>query len=120
MVARSATCDVFSAIADPTRRKLLDLLRDGERSVMSLVGAFRVRQPTISRHLRVLREAGLVTVSEKGRQRFYAIRPDSLYPAAVWLATYEKFWTQKLDALGAYLEKSQPHKRSSAHDRKTP
>jgi len=82
---------------------------------MSLVAAFRVRQPTISRHLRVLREAGLVSVSEKGRYRLYSLNAERLRPAAVWLGSYEKFWERKLDALGSFLDRNQPVSRSVRH-----
>ena len=94
--------DVFAALADPTRRALLaQLQRDGQRTVSELVAANAVSQPAISRHLRVLREAGLVTARQDGRQRRYRVEADGLLPLFGYLTT---FWGQRLDALAAVLD----------------
>ena len=94
--------DVFTALADPTRRALLDQLqRDGQCTVSELVGANSVSQPAISRHLRVLREAGLVTARQDGRQRRYRVETDGLLPLVTYLTT---FWDQRFDALAAVLD----------------
>lgn len=105
MRSKTASTDAFRAIADPTRRAVLDLLSEGERKVNDLVGRFRMTQPAISQHLRVLRRAGLVTHRRAGRERIYRIRPDQLRPVADWVSQYERFWKQKLRALGDFLEK---------------
>ena len=95
--------EVFQAIADPTRRALLDLLRESERPVKSLVERFEMSQPAISQHLRVLRQAGLVSERRAGRQRFYRLEGEALAQVADWLAHYEEFWKAKLAALGRHL-----------------
>ncbi len=94
---------VFQAIADPTRRALLDLLRAGERPVKSLVERFEISQPAISQHLRVLRRAGLVSERRAGRLRLYRLHAGALAEVADWLAHYEEFWKTKLAALGRHL-----------------
>ncbi|AKF03190.1 ArsR/SmtB family transcription factor [Sandaracinus amylolyticus] len=95
--------DPFRAIADPTRRAILDVLAEGERSVSELCACFDVSQPAISQHLAVLRDAGLVVVRAEGRQRIYALHADPLREVHDWSSHYERFWSTKLDALGAVL-----------------
>ncbi len=99
--------DVFSAIADPSRRAMLDLLAQGERPAGDLVKAFpRLTQPAVSRHLRVLREAGLVEVRPRAQQRIYVLRPDHLRELDQWISRYRQFWPQKLDALAEHLDRT--------------
>lgn len=100
-----ADASVFHAIADPTRRAILDLLRDGELAVSALLESFRFTQSALSQHLGVLRNAGLVLVRKAGRQRFYRLRAKPLKEVSSWVAYYDKFWTERLDNLGKYLEK---------------
>jgi DNA-binding transcriptional ArsR family regulator len=102
-VQTPAHLEVFQAIADPTRRALLDLLREGERPVKSLVERFPISQPAISQHLRVLRQARLVSERRAGRQRFYRLEGEALAQVADWLAHYEEFWKARLAALGRHL-----------------
>ena len=104
MRSKTGSNDAFRAIADPTRRAVLDLVSEGERKVNDLVGRFRMTQPAMSQHLRVLRRAGLVTDRRVGRERIYRIRPDQLKPVADWVSQYERFWKRKLRALGDFLE----------------
>jgi DNA-binding transcriptional ArsR family regulator len=94
----------YHAIAAPTRRAILDLLRVEERTVGELVAAFDLTQPAISQHLRVLREAGLVTPRQAGRQRVYQLNAAPLRAVYDWIGHYERFWRDKLGALGAYLD----------------
>jgi DNA-binding transcriptional ArsR family regulator len=96
---------VFRAVSEPTRRAILDHLRRGERSVSRLCEEFDVSQPAISQHLKVLREAGLVAVREDGRTRFYRLEPRPLREVARWIEHYEKFWDEKLGALGELLNR---------------
>ena len=96
--------DVYHAIAAPTRRAILDELRQGECSVGELVERFDMTQPAISQHLKVLREAGLVTPRSVGRQRRYRLNAARLHEVYDWVGHYERFWRVKLDALGSYLE----------------
>lgn len=100
----SSRADIFYAIADPTRRALLDRLQQGEQSVTQLAQPFTMSLPAISQHLQVLCDVELVTQSRSGRQRFYRLNPQSLKPVSDWVSQYEQFWTRKLDALGEYLE----------------
>lgn len=95
---------VFRAIADPTRRAILEMLRGEERSVTEIAEPFDMSQPAISQHLRVLTEAGLVTARRDSRQRIYRLNPAPLRVAYDWLGQYEQFWGEKLNALGAYLD----------------
>ena len=94
----------FRALADPTRRGLVDLLAVGERSVMELVGNFQVSQPAISQHLGVLREAGLVTERRAGRRRLYRLRAQPLRDVYDWVGHYQRFWDRRLAALGEHLD----------------
>ena len=98
-----AASDVFHAIADDTRRALLDRLSGGEEAATSLSEAFRISQPAVSQHLKVLRNAGLVAERREGRFRLYRLQPEPLREVSDWVAHYEKFWKTKLAALGELL-----------------
>lgn len=98
------TADVFAAIADPTRRRLLELVTRGDQPVNSLAAAFPMSRPAVSQHLRVLREAGLVTERKIGRERYYRLRPEPLREVSDWMSHYEQFWRERLDRLGVELE----------------
>jgi len=102
----AASADIFQAIADPTRRALLDRLRNGEQSVKQLAEPFDMSMPAISQHLHILCEAGLVTQRKLGRQRLYQLNPEPLQEVSNWVNPYEQFWQEKLDALGKYLEEN--------------
>lgn len=97
--------DVFRALADPTRRAVLERLSEGPRSVGDLLESFTLSQPAMSQHLKVLREAGLVRVEAQGRTRLYALAPEGLEPVGRWLGHFERFWRAGLDGLGAYLDR---------------
>ncbi|HTF86844.1 MAG TPA: metalloregulator ArsR/SmtB family transcription factor [Planctomycetota bacterium] len=101
----AASKDVFRAVADPTRRRILDLLAESEQSVGELVLRFSMSQPAISQHLRVLYDAGLVGRHREGRLKKYRLRPERLRRVHDWSAHYAHFWTDKLGALGRYLDK---------------
>lgn len=94
----------LEVIAEPRRRQILDLLRDDERLVAELVAELGVAQPNVSKHLRVLRDAGLVTVRPDGARRWYRIRPQPLAELDAWLAPYRRLWTSALDDLEAHLD----------------
>jgi DNA-binding transcriptional ArsR family regulator len=96
----------FRALADPTRRALIELLGTGEQSVMELVRWFDVSQPAISQHLGLLREAGLVTERRSGRQRLYQLRAQPLEQVYDWVAHYRRFWDHRLAALGGHLDQA--------------
>ena len=96
--------DVYQAIADPNRRKLLDLLTDKEHSVQELMPHFDVTLGAISQHLKVLLESRLVVRRKEGRFRFYRAQPRHLEEVHDWTRRYEKFWESRLDRLGDYLD----------------
>jgi len=91
-------------LAEPTRRRILDLLREQPRSVGELTRTLRLSQPGTSKHLRVLREAGLVRVRRDAQRRFYELRPAPLAEVAAWLEPYRQLWTRSLDALERHLD----------------
>jgi DNA-binding transcriptional ArsR family regulator len=93
----------FHAIACPTRRRLLDLLKDSESNVSALTDALSVSQPAVSQHLAALREAGLVDERRDGRFRFYRLKAEPLAEVMAWVRAYERFWNDRLDALGQTL-----------------
>jgi DNA-binding transcriptional ArsR family regulator len=95
----------FEVLAEPTRRRILDLLRDGERPVGELVDRLSVSQPGVSKHLRVLREAGLVDVRVDAQRRLYRLRPEPLTEIDLWLAPYRRAWADRLDHLERHLDK---------------
>jgi DNA-binding transcriptional ArsR family regulator len=102
----SASDDVFRAIADPTRRAILDRLRAGPARAGALAADFRSSRPAISRHLRVLRNARLVRDTRIGRERLYAVDPVALQSVAGWIEGYRAFWQASLDQLKCNLERS--------------
>ena len=91
--------EALPALADPTRRRIVALLVQGERAVGELADGFPVSRPAISRHLRVLRSAGLVRVRTEGRRRLYTLDPEPLRQLDDWLEPYRDLWAQRLDAL---------------------
>jgi DNA-binding transcriptional ArsR family regulator len=94
----------FTVLAEPSRRTILDVLRDGERPVGDLVRHLRLSQPAVSKHLRVLRDAGLVEVRTDAQRRLYRLRPEPLAEIDAWLEPYRRLWSRSLDALGRHLE----------------
>ena len=94
----------YAALAEPHRRDILDLLRGRERSVTDLVDRLALSQPGVSKHLRVLRDAGLVDVRADGRRRLYALRAEPLAEVDAWLEPYRALWAGRLDALEHHLE----------------
>lgn len=107
----AADTSVFHAIADPTRRAILDLLREGERPAGALLDGIATTQSALSQHLAVLRRAGLVTFKKLGRLRVYALRPEPLSEVADWVAYYEKFWSERLASLREYLDRHEAANR---------
>jgi DNA-binding transcriptional ArsR family regulator len=104
-VARAATTtDAFNAVAEPRRRQIVDLLADGERSVNELVELLGLPQPQISKHLRVLREVGVVNVREDGRQRLYSLNAAALRPIHDWVKDYERLWSDRFDLMDAVID----------------
>jgi DNA-binding transcriptional ArsR family regulator len=106
MAAAAAHETPFTAIACETRRKLLDALCASERSVTELVTLAGVSQPTVSQHLKVLKDVGLVAERAQGRFRFYRLEAAPLAHVMAWVKEYERFWTEKLAALGRVLDET--------------
>ena len=97
--------DPWKALSDETRREMMDmLLEQGELSAGAFVEAFEMTQPAVSLHLRVLREAGMVSARRDGRRQLYRLEPDALRVFKDWITRYDRFWDERLDALGALLD----------------
>jgi DNA-binding transcriptional ArsR family regulator len=101
----SPTAEVFEAISHPARRRMLDLLAQGERPVNALAGYFEMSRPAVSQHLRILLRARLVTEQRFGRERRYRLAPERLAPVRDWIAQYERFWDDHLQRLQKHLSK---------------
>jgi DNA-binding transcriptional ArsR family regulator len=104
MARAPTTSDAFNAVAEPKRRRILVLLKGRERPVNELARALRITQPRTSKHLRVLREVGLVRVREAGRQRLYGLDARGLKPVHDWVAGFEQLWNERLDRLNDYVK----------------
>lgn len=96
--------NTFEVLAEPTRRQILDLIRDDERSVSELVESLSMSQPAVSKHLRVLRSSGFVESRVDGQRRMYHLRPEPLGEVDAWLEPYRRLWTDRLDRLARHLE----------------
>ena len=96
----------YAAVAERSRRRILDLLRDRQHSVNELVPQIGLSQPAVSKHLKVLREAGLVVARTQGKQRMYALQAGPLMEVAQWLEPYRMLWSSRLDALEQHLEEN--------------
>jgi DNA-binding transcriptional ArsR family regulator len=100
----SQTAKTFEVVAEPTRRRILDLLVERERSVGELVESLSISQPGVSKHLRVLKDAGLVQVRREAQRRWYGLRAEPLAEIDTWLEPYRRFWAGRLDALEKHLD----------------
>lgn len=108
--------DVFQAIADPTRRAIIDIVASQSLSLNAVAEQFDISRPAISKHIKILTECGLIVINQQGRERFCQANLGQLKQVVDWTEQFHAFWSQKLDALGAYLEKEQQiekHKKSS-------
>jgi DNA-binding transcriptional ArsR family regulator len=112
----------FDVLAEPTRRRILDVLLEAPHSVNDLVGRLELTQPQASKHLRVLREAGLVMVRRDAQRRFYELRPEPLAEIDAWLAPYRRLWSDRLDALVQHLDAmpDEPESGEPESDEPTP
>lgn len=111
MVRQSSNTDVFQAIACPTRRTILRLLAERERRVGELADELNIRQPSVSEQLRVLRETHLVAMRREGRERIYRVNEPGFRPLIDWISDFSRFWDEKIDRLGAFLESKQTDKQ---------
>jgi DNA-binding transcriptional ArsR family regulator len=104
MARAATTADAFNAVAEPRRRQILDVLAGGERPVNDLVHLLGLAQPQVSKHLRVLREVGVVEVRNDGRQRLYRLNGHALKPIHDWVRAYERTWSERFDQLDVVLK----------------
>ncbi|MCL6667926.1 MULTISPECIES: ArsR/SmtB family transcription factor [Streptomyces] len=116
MARAATTSDAFNAIAEPQRRQILVLLRGGERPVTELARDLGMTQPQASKHLRVLREVGLVRVRESGKQRLYDLDARGLRPVHEWVGGFERFWNESFDRLDAYVQELERARQEEPHD----
>ncbi|MFI5286473.1 MAG: ArsR/SmtB family transcription factor [Candidatus Dormibacteria bacterium] len=116
MARAATTTDAFNAVAEPRRRQILDLLAAGDRPVNDLVAELGLPQPLVSKHLRVLREVGLVAVRDLGRQRVYSLNGHPLKPIHDWVRAYEESWSQRFDRLDIVLEELKDKEDSHGSD----
>ncbi len=111
MARAATTSDAFNAIAEPQRREILTLLRGAERPVNDIAEALHMSQPSVSKHLRVLREVGLVKVREVSRQRLYGLDARGLQPIHAWVGGFEQFWQGSFDRLNKYVKELKKRKQ---------
>ena len=107
---------IFEVIAEPNRRAILSLLADSERSVGDIERHLHLPQPTVSKHLRILREAGFVDVDADAQRRLYRLRPEPLRELDLWLAQFRHYWSTRIDALESHLDRTD----EMAPDQKNP
>jgi DNA-binding transcriptional ArsR family regulator len=116
MARAATTTDAFNAVAEPRRREILDLLAGREHSVSELVEILGLAQPLVSKHLRVLREVGLVQVRDAGRHRVYRLDAAPLRPIHEWVRQYERRWARRFEAMDAVLEELKQAEDDHGHD----
>jgi DNA-binding transcriptional ArsR family regulator len=114
MARAATTTDAFNAVAEPRRRLILDLLAGGERPVGELVDLLGLGQPQVSKHLRVLREVGAVSVRRDGRRRLYRLNGRALKPIHDWVKLYEQAWTDRFDALDDVVDELKQQEEEDA------
>lgn len=117
MPRAATTSDVFNAIAEPQRRQILTLLKGRERPVNDVARELRIAQPRVSKHLRVLREVGLVHVRGDGKQRLYRLEARGLQPVHEWVGGFERFFNESFDRLNEYVKQLQRKERNHGNDR---
>lgn len=99
--------DVFQAIADPTRREIINLLARNELNLNAVADNFEISRPAVSKHIKILTECGLIVIKQQGRERYCRAELKKLKEVAEWTNRYREFWKEKLDALGSFLEYEQ-------------
>jgi DNA-binding transcriptional ArsR family regulator len=103
--------EIFQVLADPVRLRIVETLREGEQAVNDLVDKVEIHQSGVSRHLRILHEAGFLNVRPEGQKRFYSLRPEPFQELDVWVATYRSVWEQRLNKFARALNKKQKQKQ---------
>ena len=117
MARAATTADAFNAVAEPRRRQILDALAGGERPVNDLVGQLGLAQPQVSKHLRVLREVGLVEARDQGRQRMYRLNGKPLKPIHDWVKSYERTWSERFEVLDVVLTELKRKEQGDGDDK---
>ena len=112
--------DVFKAIADPTRREIIDMVARQSLNLNSVAERFDVSRPAISKHIKILTECGLIEIRQQGRERFCEARLDKLSEVSDWVAEYKKFWESKLDSLEIYLKELQTKNKKNVSRKRKP
>ena len=110
--------DAFQALADPTRRRIVEALSHGETPVGEIVAQARIHQSGVSRHLHILHEAGFVAMRPDGQRRLYSLRPDRFRELDEWLAKYRRLWEARLDRFGAALQEQRKRRRGGRKEKK--
>ena len=110
--------NAFQALADPVRLRIVETLRDGEHAVNDLVDKFEIHQSGVSRHLRILHEAGFVQVRPEGQQRLYSLRPEPFRELDEWVANYRNFWEARLDKFADALSRKQTRKQKQSRTKR--
>jgi DNA-binding transcriptional ArsR family regulator len=111
--------DAFQTLADPTRRRIVEVLRNGERQVSDIVERAMIHQSGVSRHLRILHEAGFVSMRPDGQRRLYSLRPEPFRELDGWLARYRSLWEARLDRFGAALEGQRKGRGTAQKEKRT-
>jgi len=112
--------DVFQAIADPTRREIINMIAHQSLHLNLVAEKFDISRPAISKHIKILTECGLITIKQEGRHRYCEAKLDKLHEVSGWVEQYRKFWTQKLDALEIYLDELQKKQGKKLKKNKKP
>ena len=110
--------DVFQAIADPTRREIINLITHGSLNLNAVAENFSVSRPAISKHIKILTECGLIVIKKQGRDHYCEAKLEKLGEVSHWIEQYKKFWNQKLDALEIYLEELQKNEKETTKKKK--
>ena len=117
MARAATTADAFNAVAEPRRRQIVDVLAGGEHSVNEVVRALGLAQPQVCKHLRVLREVGVVDVRDEGRHRLYRLNGHALKPIHDWVKSYERSWSERFEQLDVVLEELKEKEEGDGSDR---
>jgi DNA-binding transcriptional ArsR family regulator len=105
--------DVFQAIADPTRRQIINLIARNPMNLNSITDNFEISRPSISQHVKILQECGIIRIEKKGRERYCKIQPSTLRQVADWVEPFRELWEQKLDSFESYLHKLQSKRKKN-------
>ena len=109
--------DVFQAIADPTRRQIIELVAEDAMNLNAIADNFNISRPAISQHIKILKECGIIEIETRGRERYCKVQPTSLIPAFLWLEQYKKQWVERIDAFEEHVNKLQSINKNQNNER---